>query len=56
VYNVEYTNPGKLSPMLRLLPKRLKEHGFDPMNLTNSGLKDKLVAVYPASLKDTIPT
>ncbi len=27
---------------------KLKRHGFDSMNLANAGLKDKVVAIYPA--------
>jgi len=33
---------------------KLKLHGFDSMNLANAGLKDKIVAIYPAVEKDFV--
>lgn len=33
---------------------RLKANGFDPMNLANAGLKDKIVAVFPAVARATV--
>jgi len=51
--NVEFTNPAALLPHDPLLASAdlLRLHGFDPANLTNAGLKDKLVAIYPQRLK-----
>jgi hypothetical protein len=51
--NVEFTHPRTLDApfVLDESNELLKRHGFDPTNLTNAGLKDKLVAVYPASMK-----
>ncbi|MGC4055169.1 MAG: hypothetical protein QM757_40545 [Paludibaculum sp.] len=33
---------------------KLKAHGFDAMNLTNAGLKDKIVVIYPAAARDFV--
>jgi len=54
--NVEFTNPGHLEPTATLLsdPGLLGQHGFDPSNLTNAGLRDKLVAIYPQHLKPVL--
>lgn len=45
------TSPEKLKGDLGrdALEKELKSHGFDPLALANSGLKGKLVAIYPAA-------
>jgi len=34
--------------------EKLRHAGFDAMNLTNAGLKDKVVAIYPAVEKDFV--
>lgn len=33
---------------------KLKAHGFDAMNLTNAGLKDRIVVIYPAAARDFV--
>lgn len=33
---------------------RLKANGFDAKHLTNAGLKDKIVAIYPTVIRDTV--
>lgn len=37
-----------------LAQDRLKLHGFDSMNLGNAGLKDKVIAIYPAVERDFV--
>ncbi|WP_321476121.1 hypothetical protein [uncultured Paludibaculum sp.] len=37
-----------------LTADRLKANGFDAMNLTNAGLKDKIVVIYPAAVRDFV--
>jgi len=34
--------------------KQLRKHGFDPGNLANSGLRRKIVAIFPASLSSSL--
>lgn len=54
--NVEFTNPRTLDLPFLLQESNdlVREHGFDPTNVANAGLKDKLVAIYPASLRGTL--
>jgi hypothetical protein len=54
--NVEFTNPRVFGGPLAadVGNELLREQGFDPMNLANAGLKNKIVAVFPASLKSSI--
>jgi len=53
VPNVEFNNPAALGLPFELNESNelLRQHGFDPMNVTNAGLKDKLVAIYPRGHK-----
>ena len=34
--------------------KQLRKHGFDPNNLANNGLRRKMVAIFPASVNESI--
>lgn len=51
VQNAEFTNPAAVDMPLvwEEANEVLRRHGFDPKNVTNAGLKDKLVAIYPTT-------